>query len=70
MRYWSAAFALIACAALYMGLNDWTGLSVPAACGLFLASVMLALLSLLLGHKQGGAQAPVRRDSRRKLGDA
>ncbi len=70
MHYWSIAFALIACATVVMGLNGLAGLSAPAAWGLFLTSVVLAVLSQLLRQKQDSAPlAPPRRDAARKFGD-
>lgn len=71
MFYWSAAFVVIACAAAFMGINGLAGISAQAAWGLFLASAILALLTLLLSRRQPDGLPPVKvkRDPSRKLGD-
>ncbi len=54
MLYWSAIFLLVACAAGFMGITGVAGVSAQDAWGLFLASAVLAVLSLLLSHKREG----------------
>ena len=48
MRYWTAAFLVLALAAGVMGLTGVGGLSLLSASGLFLAGLFLALLTSLL----------------------
>jgi len=66
MLYWSAIFLLIACAAGYMGISGAAGVSGQDAWGLFLASAVLAVLSLLLSDRREAVpqhSSNVRRDS-------
>jgi uncharacterized membrane protein YtjA (UPF0391 family) len=56
MRYWTVAFLLLALIAGVMGLSGLGGLSLLSASGLFLAGVILALLSSLLAQKPDPAR--------------
>jgi uncharacterized membrane protein YtjA (UPF0391 family) len=67
MRYWTALFLVLALFAGVMGLSGLGGLSLLSACGLFLAGLILALLSLLLAQKpELVREAGVRRAARSK----
>jgi len=71
MFYWSTVFLLIACISAFMtGLNGLAGVSGQLACGLCLAAMLLAVLSLLLTRQQD--PVPLHRagrESRRNLKD-
>lgn len=72
MLYWAAVFLLIACAAGYMGISGVGGVSGQDAWSLFLASAVLAVLSLLLSHRREAEpvrNSNVRRDSPGNLSD-
>lgn len=72
MLYWAAVFMLVACAAGYMGISGMAGISAQEAWGLFLASAVLAVLSLLLSHRrevEPPRNSSVRRDSSGNLSD-
>lgn len=56
MRYWTAVFLLLALLAGVIGLSGVDGLSRLGASGLFLAALILALLSALLGHRPQAAR--------------
>ncbi len=58
MAWWSAAFLLIALAAGVMGARGIAGISVPAAIGLFLAALLLALIPVVLGQRQETLRRP------------
>jgi uncharacterized membrane protein YtjA (UPF0391 family) len=71
MFYWSTIFLLIAGVSAFVGMSGLAGISGQEAWGLFLASVMLAVLSLLLSRKPDSAspRGGLRRDPRRNPQD-
>ena len=62
MRYWTVVFLLLALVAGVVGLGGLGSLSLLSASGLFLAGLVLALLSSLLGQKP----EPLRKTQPRK----
>jgi len=55
MFYWSAIFLLIAGVSVFVGVSGFAGISGQEVWGLFLASIVLAMLAALLGRKQDSA---------------
>lgn len=58
MTYWSAAFLLIALAAGVLGVQGTAGIPGPAAFGLFLAALLLALFPFVLGQRAETMRRP------------